>query len=157
VSRLAQICMIVCPIATGLKLSRHQAGPEPGGSCGSLTLAVAVRCLPRPPGSQPDPGRPYSPTPRSIQAKAVRGRAAGASRDGALDHQPPVAAVRRPSQERTVIPCLQRARRLGHAVADLAMCDLHDRSAWRVVAGNCGQDCGQPGRGSLLLGERPTC
>jgi hypothetical protein len=104
---------------------------------------------PRPPGSQPDPGRPYSPMPRSILARAVRGRAAGASRDGALDHQPPVAAVGRPSQERTVIPCLQRACRLPLAVADLATPHLRCWPKGQVVGGRCGHDCGHCSSGPL--------
>ena len=39
--------------------------------------------------------------------------------------------------------CLQRACRLGHTVADLALLDLRDRSDWWDVGGRCDQDWGQ--------------
>ena len=40
-------------------------------------------------------------------------------------------------------PCLQRAGRLRHTVADLVLVDLHCRPNRHVVRGRCGQDCGQ--------------
>ena len=39
--------------------------------------------------------------------------------------------------------CLQRAGRLPHAVADLALPDLQSQLERQEVGDRCGQDCGQ--------------
>src|SRR5215469_2804854 len=43
-----------------------------------------------------------------------------------------------------MIPCLQRACRLRHTVAGLAVLALRGRRTRRLVGACCGQDCGQP-------------